>query len=394
MNNLINIFQKELMDIVRDRKGMRQTLLIPLILGIFYAVFNPLLGTLADSDRESTLLLPAQGIEYAGDDFIATFEAFNIKLVPFEGDMEAAIRSAEEPAGLIFTEGFADNVANAEDATLIVRTNGTAGGLFGGGISLGRLQIALNAYNEQLTVQRLTEAGVDVSVLTPVTLDTADLATPAQRAGITAALFLPILIATSIVTGGQFVAIDVTAGEKERGTLESLLVTPATAIEIFVGKMLVVFLISAVPLATTLLGYWATTLVLPESMTDGVGALPFPVILQTIVITLPLVLLASVISMLISIRTRDFKSAQSSLNPLVFGMIFISMAGAIVPPATNLLYLLPIYGTAGVISTLVLGGVVPVAGIVLSMVGCLIGTAVGISVALPLFNRERLLYTV
>ena len=394
MNNLINIFQKELMDIVRDRKGMRQTLLIPLILGIFYAVFNPLLGTLADSDRESTLLLPAQGIEYAGDDFIATFEAFNIELVPFEGDMEAAIRSAEEPAGLIFTEGFADNVANAEDATLIVRTNGTAGGLFGGGISLGRLQIALNAYNEQLTVQRLTEAGVDVSVLTPVTLDTADLATPAQRAGITAALFLPILIATSIVTGGQFVAIDVTAGEKERGTLESLLVTPATAIEIFVGKMLVVFLISAVPLATTLLGYWATTLVLPESMTDGVGALPFPVILQTIVITLPLVLLASVISMLISIRTRDFKSAQSSLNPLVFGMIFISMAGAIVPPATNLLYLLPIYGTAGVISTLVLGGVVPVAGIVLSMVGCLIGTAVGISVALPLFNRERLLYTV
>ena len=135
-NNILNIWQKEILDIIRDRKGLRQTLVVPLILGVFYAVLNPLLGSLVESRQEDTLILPVQGLEYAGQDFIDTFAAFDIELQPYEGDLEATITSAEEAAGLIFTPGFSDNVTAEEDAKLIVRTNSTSGGLFGGGISL------------------------------------------------------------------------------------------------------------------------------------------------------------------------------------------------------------------------------------------------------------------
>jgi sodium transport system permease protein len=263
-NNILNIWQKELLDIVRDRKGLRQTLVVPLILGIFYAVLNPLLGSLVESRQEGTLVLPVQGLEYAGQDFIDTFARFDIELQPFEGDLEATITSAEEAAGLIFTPGFGENVANEQEATLIVRTNSTSGGLFGGGLSLNRLELALNAYNQRITTERLTERNIDLNVLAPVTLDAQDLASPAQRAGAAASFFLPILVAISAVQGGMFIAIDVTAGEKERGTLESLLVTPSSDTEIFVGKLASVFTVTAIPIVLTLLGFWGPAACCPN----------------------------------------------------------------------------------------------------------------------------------
>ncbi len=394
LNNVLNIWQKELMDIVRDRKGLRQTLVVPLILGIFYAVLNPLLGSLINSRQEDTLVLPVQGLEYAGEEFINTFAQFGIELEPFSGDLEATIASAEEAAGLIFTPGFGENVADEQEATLIVRTNTTSGGLFGGGISLGRLELALNAYNQQITVQRLTERNVDLAVLAPVTLDMDDLASPAQRAGAAASFFLPILVAITAVQGGMFIAIDVTAGEKERGTLESLLVTPSSDAEIFVGKLASVFTITAVPIALTLSGFWIASNLLPESMTEGAGALPVAVILQAILVSLPLALFANVILMVISIRTKTFKDAQSALSPVIFGVLFTAMAAAFVPPTgASLAYLIPVYGTSAVVGVLTLGGIVPANAVLFSIIGNLLATVVGVIFAMQIFNRERLLYS-
>ncbi len=394
LNNILNIWQKELLDIIRDGKGLRQTLIVPLVLGIFYAVLNPLIGSLVTSRQENVLVLPVQGVEYAGQEFIDTFARFNIELEPFSGDLEATIASGEEAAGLIFTPGFGENVTAEEDATLIVRTNSTSGGLFGGGLSLGRLELALNAYNQQITVQRLTARDVDLAVLAPVNLDAQDLASAAQRAGAAAAFFLPILVAITAVQGGMFIAIDVTAGEKERGTLESLLVTPSSDAEIFVGKLASVFTVTAVPIALTLFGFWTASILLPESMTDGAGALPVAVILQAILVSLPLALFANVILMVISIRTKTFKDAQSALSPVIFGVLFTAMAAAFVPPTgASLTYLLPVYGTSAVVSALTLGGIVPANAVLFSVVGNLLATVVGVIFAMQIFNRERLLYS-
>lgn len=394
LNNISNIWRKEVLDIVRDRKALRQMLLVPLILGIFYAVLNPLLGSLINSRQEETLVIPVQGLEYAGQAFIDTFAQYDIVLEPYSGDLEATIASGEEAAGLIFTPGFGENVADEKEATLIVRTNSTSGGLFGGGISLGKLELALNAYNQQVTVQRLQERSVDLAVLAPVTLDAEDLASPAQQAGAAAAFFLPILVAISAVQGGMFIAIDVTAGEKERGTLESLLVTPTSDAEIFVGKLTAVFTITAIPIILTLLGFWVASGLLPESMTDGVGPLPFAIIFKVILLSLPLALFANVILMVISIRTKAFKDAQSALTPVMFVAMFVAMAAAFVPPVgESLTFLLPVYGTSAVVSVLTLGGIVPANAILFSIIGNVVATVIGIGLAMKIFNRERLLYS-
>jgi sodium transport system permease protein len=391
--NYFNIWLKEILEMVRDRKALRQTLLIPLILGAFYAVFNPLLGELINSRSEETLYIPVQGLAYADQAFIDTFASYDIVLEPYEGDMETAVRTAEEPAGIIFHEGFAENVANETEATLALLTNPTAGGIFGGNISLSRLELAISTYNQQLTVQRLQNRDVDLAVLTPVNLEAQDLSTAAQRAGVTAALFLPMLVAIGAVNGGSFIAIDVTAGEKERGTLEALLSTPASDVQIFVGKLLAVFTVTAIPIALTLFGFWAGTAVLPDSMTGGAGPLPVNVILKAILITLPLALFANVLLMIISIRTKGFKEAQSAMSPLLFGVTFVALAAAFLPPPQPLFFLIPIYGTSAIVGALAQGGILPANALLFSVVGSVVATLVVTAVALRIFNRERLLYS-
>ncbi len=391
--NYLNIWYKEILEVVRDRKGLRQILLMPLILGVFYAVLNPALGELVNRRSEKTIVLPVQGLAYADEAFVTTFARFDIVLEPYSGDLETAVRTAAEPAGLIFSEGFGEHVANEEDARLTLLTNPTAGGLFGGNLSLSRIQLALQTYNQGLTVDRLQARGVDLQVLTPVQLDAQDLSTAVQRAGAAAAIFLPMLVAVGAVNGGSFIAIDVTAGEKERGTLEALLGTPATDRQIFLGKLLAVFTVTAVPIGLTLLGFWAASALLPSSLVGDAGALPLSVIFKAILITLPLALFANVLLMIISIRTKGFKEAQSAMAPLLIGVTFVAMAAAFVPPVDTVLYLIPVYGTSAIVGVLAQGGIIPANAVLFSVVGSLLATAVVVVVALRLFNRERLLYS-
>lgn len=392
LTNMINIWRKELMDTIRDRKALTQAILMPLAIGIMYAVINPLLVSLIEARAEELITVPAQGIEHAGQEFIAVLEHFDITLEPFEGDMEAAIVAGEEAAGLVIPAGFGDHVANEQFTTLTLLTNDTAGGLFGGSFSVRRLELALNEYSRAVAETRLQTRDIDPTILTPVALDAQDLATPAQRAGVFASLMLPILVGVVAAQGGMFIAIDVTAGEKERGTLEALLVTPTSDVEIFVGKLAAVFTMTTAPVALTLLGFWVSSNVLPETMTEG-AVLPIGLVVQTILITLPLALFLNVVLMIISIRTKAFKDAQSSATPVIMGVMFVTIAAAFVPPTNTLFFLIPIYGTSAVVGVLAVGGVIPANAVLLSVVGSVAAAVAGIVFALQLFNRERLLYS-
>lgn len=391
LNHMRNIWRKELTDTIRDRKALTQAIMVPLLIGILYAVMNPLLGSLLEARAEKPITIPVQGIENAGEGFIAALAGFDISLEPFDGDMRPMIAAGEQAAGLIIPPGFDSSIANEQAAGLTLLTNDTSGGIFGGSFSVGRLELALTTYSQAITVNRLQEQDIDPGILAPITLDTQDLATPAQRAGVFASLMLPMLVSLIAAQGGMFIAIDVTAGEKERGTLEALLVTPAGDVEILLGKLAAVFTLTAVPITLTLLGFWTFSSILPETMTDG-AVLPFALIIKAILITLPLALFLNVLLMIISIRTKAFKDAQSSVTPVIMGAMSISMAAAFVPPSDTIMFLIPLYGTSAVVGVLAVGGVVPAGAVLLSVAGSIVAAAVGIVFALRLFNREWLLY--
>lgn len=387
-----NIWRKEVVDNMRDRKGMRQALLGTLFIGVLYAVMNPALNSLFIRRAQEPITVPAQGIEYAGQAFLDAMAQYEITLEPYEGDLQAVIERGEEAAGLIIPEGFTDSITSEQPAQLTLLVNQTAGGPFGGGFSSQRLDLAISTYNQQVTMERIQSRDLPTSLLAPITLNAQDLATPAQLAGQTAVFTFPILLAVILLQGSAFIAIDVTAGEKERGTLEALLVTPASDLEIMVGKLLAIFTISLLPIILTFVGYWVSANLLPESLSGG-NKLPFSVVIQSVLLAIPLGLLANVVMMIIAARTRTFKDAQSAMTPISFMATIVALVAAFLPPVTTLAYAIPLYGTASLLGVVASGGAAPTfAAIALSIGGSLLAAIVGLAIATRIFDRERLLY--
>jgi sodium transport system permease protein len=388
---IANIWRKELTDSTRDRKALTQALLIPVIVGVFYAVFNPLITSVLAERAKEPVKIPAQGIQYAGQPFLDTLKTFDITLEPFEGDLRAAIGSGEEKAGLIIPPGFSENVAREQPASLTLLTNRASGGIFGGSFSIERIDLAISEFNREVANNRVEARQIDPAVLTPINLDSQDLASPEQLAGIFASFTLPFILATIVAQGGMFIAIDVTAGEKERGTLESLLVTPASDFEVLTGKLAAVFTLTVVPLILTFFGFWGASNLLPESVTQG-AVMPFNVVIGAIVVGLPLALFINVVLMIVSIRTKAFKDAQSAATPVMFAVMIPAFAAAFVPAASALAYLIPVYGSAAFVSSLATGSPMPDLALLFALLGSLAAAAVAFVVALKRFDREKLLY--
>jgi sodium transport system permease protein len=388
---ITNIWRKEIIDSLRDKKALRQALIIPLIIGIFYALFNPWISSILQDKAKAAITIPAQGIEYAGQGLLDALKAQKITLEPFTGDLQAAVARGDQAAGIIIPPGFSDNLNGEKPAQLTLLTNRTSGGIFGGGFSGDRLDLAVSAYNQAVATGRVEARHIDAALLTPISLDARDLASPEQIAGLFAAFTLPLLLASIVAQGGLFVAIDTTAGEKERGTLESLLVTPAGDFEVLTGKLLAVFTVTCLPIVLTFTGFWAASQFLPDSITNG-GRLPLSVVVGTVLLSLPLALFVDVVLMVVSVRTRTFKDAQSTATPIGFAVVIPAMAAAFIAPPATLYYLIPIYGPSALVSALATGTQVPPMAFAYAVAGSLAAAAVGYLLALRVFNRERLLY--
>jgi sodium transport system permease protein len=215
--------------------------------------------------------------------------------------------------------------------------------------------------------------------------------TPEQQAGLFASFSLPLIVTILIAQAGTFMAIDVTAGEKERGTLEALLVTPASDVEVLVGKLAAVFSFSVVPVTLTLLSFYLATFLLPESV--QAAPFPFSVILTALLVGIPLILLFNVIVLILTVRQNTFKDAQSASSLVTFVGLIAGFVVAFRPPQADLAYLIPIYGPVAVISKTTLSAPLPAVAIPYAIIGSVIGVIVVLRIALRLFNRERMLYS-
>lgn len=392
-SRIANIWKKEITENVRDKKALRQGLLIPVIIGIFYALFSPLLNSAITERAKEPVTIPVKGIENADQRLIDALKEFDITLQPFEGDLEAAIRSGEKNAGLIIPEGFSEALDSERPAALTLLTNSTSGGIFGGGFSGERLDLAVSQFNQAMVTTRVETRNIDPNILSPINLQRQDLTRPEQLAGAFAAFTLPILLAVVVVQGGFFIAVDVTAGEKERGTLESLLVTPASDIEVFLGKLGAVFTMTTIPTVLTFMAFWIASQFMPSDITKG-GVLPFSVVGTAILLSVPLALFLNTALMTLSIRTKTFKDAQQAATPVIFAAMVPSMAAAFVQPTNPLMFLIPIYGPSALVGGLAVGTPIPAIAYVYAVVGSLLAAAICIPIALRVFNRERLLYGV
>ena len=312
LRRILAVARKELVDTLRDQRTLLVTLLPALIAGplVLMLMFTVIASQLT---KVQELKLPAVGQEHAPA-LVAFLERQQVKLTAAPADYEAKIRGGEIDVVLVVDDKFESDVAEGKAGTVRLvydRSRDRAQA------AIREAESLLRAYNRQWGSQRLLLRGVAPTVGNPLNVDAIDLATP-QQSGAFLLFFLAYYGLFAAVMGGMAIALDVTAGERERQSLEPLLTTPARPLELVLGKWLAVVAFNAAIVIVTLSGYYLTLRFAPL---PAVG-IPFLFSARELawflVVLLPLVAMLPAVMLFMGSRSRTFKEAQASVSLVIF----------------------------------------------------------------------------
>jgi sodium transport system permease protein len=306
------VLRKELLDTLRDRRTGMVTLLSAILAGpIFLLLIFNLISSQAERARD--LKLAIAGAEYAPA-VVAFLERQQVTVSKAPDDYDAQIRRGDLDVVLVIDEGFAADVSQGKPGVVRLvfdRSRDRARP------SIEQTETLLRGYNRLWGEQRLMLRGVTSSVANPLRIETADLATPQQSGALVLFLVAYYGLFASVM-GGMAVALDTTAGERERQSLEPLLMTPARPAEIVTGKWLAVCAFDALVVALTLSGFYLTLKFAPL---PPVGV-PFLFGMQEFgrfaLVLLPMILMLPAILLYVGSRARAYKEAQANVSVLLF----------------------------------------------------------------------------
>lgn len=314
IRTMLVVVRKELRDFYRDRKTFLLTMLMA---PLMYPLLMLGLGTLAESrtstQLERPMIIPVAGGKHAptllahlASRGIATRDAS-------AAQVEADVRSQREEAGLIVDPDFAKDWRAGTPAKVEVVTDSTRRN---SDVPAARVRSAVEGYSQTVGALRMLARGINPMVGAPVGVGTRDVATPEAKRGVLLTAVLPVILMIFAFIGGAHLAMDTTAGERERQSLEPLLATPAARGALVSGKMLAAGGIGISVLLLILLSFKLSAALVP-----GMGRMldvGVPAILQLLVTLLPLALIGTALLTLLAAGAKSMKEAQVHMTWLMF----------------------------------------------------------------------------
>ncbi|HLX28992.1 MAG TPA: ABC transporter permease [Casimicrobiaceae bacterium] len=373
MRRTFAVLRKELIDMFRDRRTGTVTLLSSILAGpIFLMLIFNLIANQAERARDLTL--PIKGAEHAPA--IAAFlERQKVAITKAPDDYEARIRRGDLDVVLVVDDAFASDVAQGKPGTVRLvfdRSRDRARA------SIDQAESLLRGYNGLWGGERLMLRGVTSSVANPLRIESDDLATPQQSGALVLFLVAYYGLFASVM-GGMAVALDTTAGERERQSLEPLLMTPARPAEIVLGKWLAVVAFDALVVLLTLSGFYLTLAFAPLPPV-GVpflfGAREFG---RFLLVLVPMTLMLPAILLYVGSRARAYREAQANVSVLLFVVSLIPVVQlfmqrkepgwlALVPVSAQYSLLnTSLRGEAPALSQLALSWLVPIAIVAIAL---------------------------
>jgi len=357
---------REILSTLRDHRAVLANLIIPLLVLPLVMLGLPLvIGGLFGREAVTESEVGTEGLERLPAALITTLEGENIRLIAVP-DAAEAVRSEAVVAALEIPATFAAQLRNGSaPLTLYRKSSGLRAELV-----TEKLTGAIDTFQKTRVQAQLRRAGLDPKVLTPIVLTTRDASSPAERASGSLGWLIPFFIVVWTLTGGQMVAIDATAGEKERGTLEALLVTPVRRAEVVVGKFLATLLFGLSAALVAIVGFLASGALLgllfigrlsgeAGELASSLGGSLSVRGGAALALLFSAVLLAALVAALLIALTlfaRSLKEAQSYVAPLslvlVLPVVALQFAEFFMHP---LLYALPAFGTLLLMNDLVQG---------------------------------------
>ena len=261
-----------------------------------------------------------------------------------------------------------------------------------------RIYNALDIYKNEVVSERLSEFNVDKGLLEPLDIINKDMSTKKETIGKAVGGLIPYMLVIFIFLGAMYPAIDLGAGEKERGSLETLLSSPATKFEITVGKLMVVSLAGMVSGLISVVGISAPIYLLgniPDQIKSTVLEIISPfIIVSVIILMIPIAIFFASMLLSISFYARSFKEAQSLMGPLNI-VIIVPLMLTLGPgiEIDHITALIPLINV-GLLTKEILAGSAQPIYFIETLSSLLFFAAIGIRFSVYWFNKENTIFRV
>ncbi len=379
------VARKEVVDTLRDRRTALVTLM-PALLGPAFLVLM-LYVVAVQSGKSRDLVLPVAGAEHAPA-LIAFLARQQVVITAAPADFDARVRDGDLDVALDIDARFAEDVALGKPGIVRVtydRSRDRARA------SIEHTEALLRAYNREWGRARLVLRGVSPDVANPLEVEAHDLATPQSSGSIV--LFLVAYYGLfAALMGGLAAALDSTAGERERQSLEPLLTTPVRPLELGTGKWAAVVALDVTVVALTLGGFYLTLRFAPL---PAVG-IPFlfsaTELARFLIVLAPLVLLMPAVLLYVGARGRTFKEAQANLSLLLTLVAIIPFLPMFLQRKDpDWLLWIPVSGQYSLLSKALRGEALPLLGLLESYAAPLALAALALVLTARLLARESTL---
>jgi len=328
------VFAKELADALRDRRTLLRILVPALLMGpLLLAALSGLIASLEErADRRE---LMAVGLDTAPTlkNFIER-QTYVIKPAP--ADYEAQLRATKllEPV-LVVPKDFEAQLQAGEAPTVEIVSDSANQRAAAG---IGPIQRVLWGFNQERASLNMAMRGVSIELLQPVDIQERDLASVQARATRLTSI-LPMFIIMAVLYGALTAALDSTAGERERGSLEPLLMNPAPPGAIVVGKWGAVALLGMAVAALCSLSFVPAQWLLKSDSLQAMFQFGIEEALAFWLLQIPLAAGLSAMLMALAIRSKTFKEAQASSTLIVTAVSLMPMVTLLNPGGDSPWYL-------------------------------------------------------
>ena len=412
------IYVKELIDILRDHRTLIAMIVVPIVLypllmlGSIQAVSlsgealqeeDIRVGVLSEEQGQSLYRVIQQDAheskrtseasgssdEPEGGDSAAAPSPERFHVLPFQSRKEIEDRIADRSlhVGVILhdREQLVDAAHVTNELEFLVDTEDVRSAF-----ARHRLEEVFERTRDRTVAKRKAQAGLPEAFDEPFTLEITDLSTPPSILG----QVLPLILILMTITGAIYPAIDVTAGERERGTLESLMVSPVRVVDLVVGKFLVVTTVAVMGAALNLASVAATVYFGGfKKVIASDTALPLATMVVILLCLIPFAVLMSAIMIAVCCFARTFKEAQNYVTPVILAVLIPGGIAAI--PTTRLdgvMLVMPVGNMVLLARDLLMGAAIPLWQIAIVLLSTTLYAGAAVALAASIFGRESVVF--
>ena len=399
LRNIGIVYRKELVDSLRDRRTLISMTAVPLLLMPLLTIgLGVVTARQVGQAREEIPKVMILGGEDSPNLRAELAKLEGVQIVPQAPDYAEEISSKQIRAAVEIPEGFDAKLAVGEPMSVKIYMYE---GELKSGFGADRMQKFFRDLRDRAIRERLEARQLPESLIRPFDLKQQNVAPPEKVGGAILGGLVPYFVILLCLTGATYPAMDLTAGEKERGTIETILCSPVSRTHLVLGKFLVVLTASV---ATAVLSIISTTVsfVVGKKLLQGAASgaagqilqitMTGKAVLSVFVMVLPLAVLFSAALLAIALFAKSFKEAQSYISPLMIVVVLPAVAAVLPGVELNTtLALVPVLNTS-LVSKEIMTGTYHWNYIALIFTSSCISAAAAIAIAVKLFQREDVLF--